>query len=107
MDNVVDWEGEKVIMSMDIPINYLLKSNAVEEASWKKILAVGIGALQYWKYSDLISRSGLVNNSNAWDALSALGTTAIGVLLFRERMTKKDWLATALIVGGLFLLYQD
>ena len=105
MTSVVDWGGEAQIMALDVPINYLLKAWATDKApGYARVLAVGLGALQYWLYGNLIRKSGLVLNSNAWDALSAMATTAMGVLVFGETMTPRQWLGTGLIVAGLALL---
>lgn len=96
----VDWLGEATIMMMDLPINFLIKTGGETNVRIASVL----GAFQYYYYGSVVKRSGLVLNSNAWDALSALGTTAMGVLYFGETMDSVEWLATGLMLSGLALL---
>lgn len=105
MASTVDWNGEKVIMLADVPVNFLIKSYALGKVGeWGKYAATALGAFQYYYYASLVEDGGLVNTSNAWDALSALGTTAMGIIVFKETMTKREWIATALILSGLYIM---
>src|SRR5512135_1884466 len=96
----VDWRGEGVIMLMDVPINYLLKIGGEQN----RVVASALGALQYYWYGGMVQRKGLTLNSNAWDALSALATTTMGVWWFGETMDEVEWVATILMLSGLVLL---
>jgi uncharacterized membrane protein len=105
MATFVNWTGEAYIMLLDVPINYLLKAWSIGMVgAWGRPVAMALGALQYYYYGYVIKGSGLVLNSNAWDALSALATTAMGVLIFGETLTERQWLGTSLIIAGLALL---
>jgi len=101
----IDWRGEAGIMSLDLPINWLLKGWAIgQQSDNARLLATALGTLQYWWYADIIKRGGLAMNSNAWDALSALGTTFIATVLYGETLSRQQWLGTALIIAGLALV---
>lgn len=47
---------------------------------------------------------GLAMTNAVWSALSVLATTIVGVLLFKEVLHVHDFLAIAMIVGGVMIL---
>lgn len=47
---------------------------------------------------------GLAMTNALWSALSVLATTIVGVLLFKEVLHIHDFLAVAMIVGGVMIL---
>lgn len=47
---------------------------------------------------------GLAMTNAMWSALSVLATTIVGVLLFKEVLHVHDFLAIAMIVGGVMVL---
>lgn len=47
---------------------------------------------------------GLAMTNALWSALSVLATTLVGVLLFKEVLHVHDFLAVAMIVGGVMIL---
>jgi small multidrug resistance pump len=47
---------------------------------------------------------GLAMTNALWSALSVLATTLVGVLLFKEVLHIHDFLAVAMIVGGVMIL---
>jgi small multidrug resistance pump len=47
---------------------------------------------------------GLAMTNAVWSALSVLATTIVGVLLFKEVLHVHDFLAIAMIVGGVMVL---
>lgn len=47
---------------------------------------------------------GLAMTNAIWSALSVLATTIVGVLLFKEVLHVHDFLAIAMIVGGVMIL---
>jgi small multidrug resistance pump len=47
---------------------------------------------------------GLAMTNALWSALSVLATTLVGVLLFKEVLHVHDFIAVAMIVGGVMIL---
>lgn len=59
-----------------------------------------VGYLLCQTYKD----KGLALTNAVWSALSVIATTIVGVLLFKEVLHVHDFLAIAMIVGGVMVL---
>ena len=48
--------------------------------------------------------SGMAMTNALWSGLSVMATTSVGILLFKEVIHVHDYIAIALIVGGVMIL---
>ena len=88
----------------------LVETSAI--TCFKKSLEDGrfflLGVLLYGLVGFLLCQSfkqkGMAFTNALWSAMSVVATTLVGVMLFKETLHGHDYIAVALIIGGVMIL---
>ena len=77
--------------------------NSVQDWRWfflGVLFYVGVGLMLVQTFK----MSGMAMTNALWSGLSVMATTSVGVLYFKERLHWHDYIAVAMIGGGVMIL---